>query len=50
MDKKRIGWSLASNTGGVTANMAHLCPSSPDSDFFGGVFSLQEIGEGGAVK
>ena len=23
------GWSLASNAGGVTANLAHLCPSSP---------------------
>lgn len=41
-------WSLASNTRGVTANTAGLCPSSPDSDFFYGpptiIMAFQEGG------
>lgn len=28
-----IGWSLDSDTAGVTAGATHPCPFSPDSDF-----------------
>lgn len=49
------GWSSASDTGGVTANKAGPCPSSPDSDFIfvrsitrncGGEAGKQVVSEG----
>lgn len=49
------GWSSASDTGGVTANKAGPCPSSPDSNFifvrsitgnWGGEAGEQVVSEG----
>ena len=41
-----IRWSLASDASGVTADVVHPSPSSPDSNFLSFVFSITGNGGG----